>query len=152
MRDGSQMEELTGAVGLGLLSGDVVLALGHLIHGASISEEETETLKHAVALLENLSGPFDVAGPSSGLRQLATGETALDVLTAVETEAAEADLADFLEPLAAGLRDALAGQVTEHVRELEILRRVFASIGDAEVERVSRLSRPRAPSMPLWLS
>src|SRR5688572_12220793 len=101
MRDGSQMEELSGAVGLGLLAGDVVLALGRLINGRELNGPDRPTLEHAQSLLESLSGQGDAPSTgSSRLRQFAAGETAFDVLSAIETEAAETELEDFVKPLA----------------------------------------------------
>jgi hypothetical protein len=148
MRDGSQMDEITGAVGLGLFSADVVLALGRLIR-SSVSTSDKDTLQRARLLLESLVSPVDSPALPSGQRRLA-GENALDALAAVESEAAEADVEEFIRPLADALKESLKGSAASHVTEIETLRRVFAAIGDAEVSRVSRLSRPRSPSAPLW--
>lgn len=149
MGDGSQMEEVTGAVGLGLFAGDVVLALGRLINSRTAEPTDRDTLQLAAQLLEGLGTPVDSPAPPSGQRQLA-GENALDALAAVESEAAEADVEDFIRPLAEALKQSLKSNAKPEVAALETLRRVFAAIGDAEVSRVSRLSRPRSPSLPLW--
>lgn len=144
------MEEVTGAVGLGLFAADVVLALGRLLEGTA-STADRKTLKVGYELLESLTASADIPPQASvGPHQLGSGGTALDVLEAVETEAAEVDVIEFLRPLADALQESLVGDVNQHKAEIVTLRRVFAAIGDAEVSRVSRLSNPRTPNSPEW--
>lgn len=150
MRDGSQMEEVTGAVSLGLFAGDAVFALGRVISTGSVAEDDRPILERGQQLLEALGAPVDAPTPPGGPRHLALGGSALDVLAAVETEAAEVAVEDFLRPLADALKESLDGKVEGHTDHLKTLRRVFAAIGDVEVSRVSQLSRPRPPSLPSW--
>jgi hypothetical protein len=146
MGDRGQMQELTGAVGLGLLAADTARALGRSIHSGQVLDADRPVLERARALLASFAAPADAPTPRTGLRQLATTESALDVLSAIEMQAAEADLDEFLPPLSIALEEALHGAVEKHRESLTALRQLFVSIGDAEVARVSQLSRPRAPS------
>lgn len=144
------MEEMTGAVRLGLFAGDAVLALDRTIKAKQISDEDRTVLGHSLALLEDLRNPAAAVSTDSGPNHLAVGETALDVLTAIEGQADDADIEQFLDPLVRGLEEALNGDVGNQLAQLDRLLRVFIAIGDAEVERVSCLSQPHSLSIPLW--
>jgi hypothetical protein len=143
------MEEMTGAVQLGLFAGEVAIALERTIMGERVGEGERQTLTQGLELLEALMGPPNPGG-EAGPQHLAVGEAGLDVLTAIESQADDANLSEFLTDLAAGLRDALDGDVSGSKQQLENLLQLFVAIGDAEVERVSCLAQPRSPSIPLW--
>jgi hypothetical protein len=148
--DGNQIEEMTGAVELGLFAGGVVVALGRVLRDGSVTAEDRTVLKQGQELLEALRLPENAFGPEAGLHRLGLGGTGLDVLSAIEAEAANADVEEFLEPLTEALKESLMGNAADHVKELEVLHRVFISIGDFEVARVSNLSQPGPPSSPPW--
>ncbi len=151
MPDGSQMEEMTGAVGLGLFASDAVLALGRAIQSGSVDAADKPVLEQGLKLLKDLREPEDAAAPPEGPRQLGLGGTNLDVLAAIEAEAADADVDSFLEPLTEVLEDGLkGGDLSPYTDRLEVLRRVFMAIGDAEVTRVSNLSHPGPQGNPPW--
>jgi hypothetical protein len=145
--DGSPMEEMTGAVRLGLFAGEAALALDRTIETRHVADDDRLVLDRGLRLLEDLGR---LPGAEGGQNQLATGEVGLDVLTAIESEADDVELDQFLAPLAEGLKKALAGEVDAHIEQLRTLLRVFVAVGDAEVERVSHLSQPNSPSIPLW--
>lgn len=150
MRDSSQLEEISGAVGLGLLAADVVRAIGRLSRAADISERDRTSLTAAQDLLDALIAPSSGAALPPGLRLLSSSGSAMDALSAVESKAADQDVTEFLRPLAAALAAAIAKPANADRDALLVLRELFSAIGDAEVSHVSRLSRPSAPSTPLW--
>jgi hypothetical protein len=148
--EGTSIEEMTGAVRLGLFAGDAALALDRTIRAKQVNDADRSILGHSLTLLENLRNPAAASSTFSGPNHLAVGEAGLDALTAIEAQAADADVEQFLEPLVEGLRKALDGEVDSQVAHLDKLLQVFVAIGDAEVERVSCLSQPRSHSIPLW--
>jgi hypothetical protein len=148
--EGNPMEEMTGAVQLGLFAGEVAIALERTIKREAALEDERQTLAQGLDLLEALQGPRSHSSEVGGPQHLAIGEAGLDVLTAIEAQAEDVNLGDFLADLASGLRDALVGDVVGNKQQLESLLQLFVAIGDAEVERVSCLAQPRSPSIPLW--
>lgn len=148
--EGSSVEEMTSAVKLGLFAADAVLALDRTIRSLEVSPVDRDILSKSLALLENLQNPAQPKSSSAGVGHLALGEAGLDVLTAIEVQAADADVEQFLEPLVEGLKKAIDGKVDDQATRLGELQQVFIAIGDAEVERVSCLSQPRSHSIPLW--
>lgn len=150
MRDGAQMEEVSGAVGIGLLAADVVGAVGRLTRGAALREGDKAYLGAAKSLLEALISPSTGAAPPAGLRLLAASGSGLEALSAVELKAANTDVTEFLSPLASALESAISNPDDVDHEALLIVRDLFSAISDAEVSHVSRLSRPHAQSVPLW--
>lgn len=148
--EGSSLEEITGALKLGIFSGDAALALDRTIRAKEVTADDRSILTCSLALFEKLRDPAGSYQADGGLSQLAAGEPGLDVLTAIEDQAAGGEVEEFLDPLIDGLRRALDGDVEDEVDNLGKLLQVFIAIGDAEVERVSELSQPRSLSIPLW--
>jgi hypothetical protein len=148
--EGNPMEEMTGAVQLGLFAGEAAIALERTINQGEVGAGERQTLAQGLWLLEALQGPRNHGGEGNGPQHLAIGEAGLDILTAIEAQAEDTTLGDFLTDLAEGLRNALDGDVGGNQQQLESLLQLFVAIGDAEVERVSCLAQPRSPSIPLW--
>jgi hypothetical protein len=152
MADEYQHEEMSSAVGLGLLASDMVLATGKLLRAGDLSEHELQTLRHGWRLLEVLSAPLEDIPPSEGLSQLGTKSSALDALQAVQVRVPGQDVQSYVQPLSEGLKAVLAGESPDaHQNELTLVQDLFASIGDVELTRVSNLSRP-TPDVPPWLT
>ena len=150
MRDSGQLEEMNGAVGLGLLASAVVRTLARLSRGVSIDDSERSNLVTAKELLDAIVSPGSVAERPASVRFLASSGSTMDALSAVESRADTEGVTAFLLPLAATLGEAIDDPAKADATNLLKLRELFAAIGDAEVSHVSRLSRPSAPSSPLW--
>jgi hypothetical protein len=153
MRDDYQLEEVSGAVSLGLLASDIVIATSKLLCGADLSDPERRALEGGEALLRTMSVPLDDARRSHRLGQLGLRSSAIDALHAVQARMpGEEDIQEHVVPLADAVRQVLEGTaVAAHTAELESVRDLFALLGEMEVSRVTNLSRP-TPDMPPWLT
>jgi hypothetical protein len=152
MRDDYQLEEVSGAVSLGLLASDIVIATSKLLRGASLSDPERRALEGGEALLRTMSAPLDDARRSHRLGQLGSRSSAIDALHAVQARMPGEDIQEHVVPLADAVRKVLEGtSVAAHTAELESVRDLFTLLGEMEVSRVTNLSRP-TPDVPPWLT
>ena len=162
MRDDYQLEEMSGAVGLGLLASDLVLAAGKVLRAAALSKSDRATLDLGRRLLEALSAPLDDLPLIEGLGHLSSKNSTLDAIQAMQGRFPGEDIAEHVVPLADALRavleaesgrderDTAGARVAEQYADrLREIRDLFASIGEAEVTRVTNLARPRQ-DVPPW--
>jgi len=152
MRDEYQLEELAGAVGLGLLASDVVIATSKLLRAAHLSEDEHNALLNCKLLLQALSAPLDDVRPSARLGQLGSKRSALDALQAVQVHVPGKDVQEYVKRLADAIEEVIVtGSPDTHRTELEMIQGLFASLSEVEVARATNLSRP-TPEEPRWLT
>lgn len=152
MRDEYQLEEIAGAVSLGLLASDVVIATSKLLRAADLSEEEREALTSCKFLLQALCAPLDDVRPAARLGQLGSKRSAIDALRAVQVHVPGKDVQDYVRPLANAVEQVLlTGSPDPHRTEMESIRDLFASLSEIEVARATNLSRP-TPEEPRWLT
>lgn len=151
MRDDYQLEEVTGAVSLGLLASDVAVATSQMLRGIDTSSIDRVSLERGAALLRALSRPFEEPAPPDGLGQLGSRGSELDALRALEVHMPGEDVREAVRPLADALDQILGGApVADHRKEIEKIQRLFSLLGEMEVSRVTSLSRP-SPDIPSWL-
>jgi hypothetical protein len=152
MRDDYQLEEVSGAVSLGLLASDIVIATSKVLRGVAPSSSERAALESGEVLLRAMSAPIDDVRPSHRLGQLGSKSSAIDALHAVQLRVPGEDVQEYVKPLADAVRKVLDGTpITTHTAEIESVRDLFASLGEMEVSRVTSLSRP-TPDVPRWLT
>jgi hypothetical protein len=152
MRDDYQLEEVSGAVSLGLLASDIVIATSKVLRGADPSSSERSALESGEALLRAMSAPLDDVRPPHRLGHLGSKSSAIDALHAVQMRVPGEDVQEYVKPLADAMREVLAGApVATHTTEIESVRDLFASLSEMEVSRVTNLSRP-TPDVPRWLT
>jgi hypothetical protein len=150
MGDEYELEEVSGAVSLGLLASDVAIACSRLLRRVDLSESEQQALQAGHLLLQALSEPLGDIRPSDRLGQLGSKSSAIDALHAVELRVPGKDIREFVEPLAQSVAKVLAGApIDEHADHIEAVRDLFATLSEVEVSRLSNLSRPR-PDIPRW--
>lgn len=150
MGDEYELEEVSGAVSLGLLASDVAIACSRLLRRADLSESEQQALRTGHLLLQALSEPLGDVRPSDRLGQLGSKSSAIDALRAVEIRVAGKEIGDYVEPLAQSVADVLDGaSIDEHANQIEAVRDLFATLSEVEVSRLSNLSRP-TPDIPRW--
>ena len=161
MRDDYQLEEMSGAVGLGLLASDLVLTTGKVLRADALSDDDRRTLAFGRRLLEALGTPLDDVPPIEGLGQLSSKNSALDAIKAMQVRFPGDDIGKHVVPLAEALRavleadsakgkreTALASVLERYADRLREIRDLFATIGEAEVTRVTNLARPRQDAPP----
>jgi hypothetical protein len=152
MRDEYQLEEVSGAVSLGLLASDIVIATSKVLRGADLSGSETGALRSGETLLRAMSTPLDDVRPPRRLGQLGSKSSAIDALRAIQVRMPGEDVQEYVKPLADAVRKVLAGEpLAAHLAEVESVRDLFASLSEMEVSRVTNLSRP-TPDVPRWLT
>jgi hypothetical protein len=148
MRERQHLEELSGAVSLGLLAEDMVIVIGRVMRGETLNAKDRRVLEMARALFATL-GCADVILPAAGRDQMLSDDAYFDALRAVETQvpgqeaqAAAARLVELLDTVLTGDVD----QVAAH--ELHALRAVFIDVGKATLMRANDLSRSRQEPYP----
>lgn len=151
MRDDYQLEEVTGAVSLGLLASDVTVATSKVLRGVAPTPVDRVALENGRALLRAISKPPEELVPPEGLGQLGSRGGTLDALRALEVQMPGPDIEQSVRPLADALEQVLKGAaVTTHRLSLEAVQRLFALLGEMEVSRATSLSRP-SPDTQNWL-
>jgi hypothetical protein len=151
MHDDPKLEEMSGAVGMGLLASDIVLAIGKALRSEVLSDQDEQALRGGQQVLQALSSPVADLPLSDGLSQLG-GSSTLDALQAVEGEVASGSVQERAAHFAEQLGAVIGGDpVDQHRDELAQIRMLFSRIGDVEVARASGLSRPTQDSPP-WLT
>lgn len=152
MRDEYQLEEVSGAVSLGLLASDIVIATSKVLRGADLSPSESLALKGGEAILRALSAPLDDIRPPHRLGQLGSKSSAIDALRAIQVRVPGEDVHEYVKPLADAVEKVLAGEpAAAHSEQVASVRDLFASLSEMEVSRVTNLSRP-TPDVPRWLT
>lgn len=150
MGDEYELEEVSGAVSLGLLASDIAIACSKLLRHADLSDAEEKSLRAGHLLLQALSEPLDDVRPSDRLGQLGSKSSAIDALHAVELRVPGEDIREYVQPLEESLAAVMAtGNINEHTTQLEAVRDLFATLSEVEVSRLSNLSRPK-PDVPRW--
>jgi hypothetical protein len=155
VRDRQQLEELTGAVSLGVLAEDAVLATSHVLHGTSDDvDRDRQTLVVAQKILEELSSPttIEISAPS-GHRQMNTDEVYLDAFRAVRLQAPDQPVQEYLKDLADALKRVIeTGKVEAEDRpNLEEVQSFFACVGEVTLARANELfERSRKEPLP-WI-
>jgi hypothetical protein len=155
VRDRQQLEELTGAVSLGVLAEDAVLATSHVLHGSSDSADlDKKTLIIAQKILEDLSSAttIQIIAPS-GHRQMNTDEVYLDAFRAVRLQAPDQPVQEYLRNLADALKRVIdSGTVEDEDRSnLEEVQSFFACVGEVTLARANELfERSRKEPLP-WI-
>lgn len=152
MRDDYQLEEVSGAVGLGLLAGDIVIATSKLLRGADLSTSDRAALVACEALLKAMASPPSALLPGHRLGQLGSKRSAIDALRAVQLRVPPEDVQAYVKSLADAVASVLKEvAVTEHAPDIESVRDLFSQLGEVEVSRVTAASRPM-PEVPDWLT
>lgn len=155
MRDRQQLEELTGAVSLGVLAEDAVLATSHVLHGSSDDvDRDKQTLVIAQKILEDLSSAttIGIVAPS-GPRQMNTDDFYLDAFRAVRLQAPEQPAQEYLKSLADALKRVIDnGKVEDEDRSnLEEVQSFFTCVGEVTLARANELfERSRKEPLP-WI-
>lgn len=151
MRDDYQLEEVSGAVSLGLLASDIVIATSKILRGVDPSIRDRTALESGEALLRSMSAPLDDVRPPVRLGHLGSKSSAIDALHAIQVRVPGGDVHEYVRPLADAVRAVLGGApIGEHANEIESVRDLFMSLSEMEVSRVTNLSRP-TPDVPRWL-
>jgi hypothetical protein len=152
MRDDYQLEEVSGAVSLGLLASDIVIATSKVLRGAEPSSSERSALEGGEALLRAMSAPLDEVRPPHRLGKLGSKSSAIDALHAMQVFVPGEDVQEHVKPLADAVRKILDGTpVAPHTAEIESVRDLFAFLSEMEVSRATNLSRPTT-DVPRWLT
>jgi hypothetical protein len=152
MRHEYELEEVSGAVSLGLLASDIVIASSKLLRGAELADSDRSALEHGESLLEAMSAPLDDVQPPHRLGQLGSKNSAIDALHAVQVRVPGEDVHEHVRPLANAVKQVLGGgPVAQHRTEIESVRDLFAFLSELEVSRVTNMSRP-TPDVPSWLT
>ena len=152
MSDGPSVEQMTGAVNLGLLATNAADALGRTAASGGVSQADRASLEEALALLEAIRDPGKRVGSPQGPEYLTLGGGGLDVLSVLEARSADGDVISFIEPLANALTEAISGKVEGNADKLLFLEHLFDAIGNAEADRASTLIQPRSHTIPRWES
>ncbi len=146
MRDRQgDLEELTARVSRGLLAGEVVVAVEHLLEtGDWHGEDDRETAARGQQLLEALSERQAVPARLPRPRQMLASKTLLETMDAVQAQAPDEPVQEYLQRLADAIKDALDGEVTSETRRnLETVRDLFAYLGQRNLARVNDITRSR---------
>lgn len=150
MHEETKLEEMSDAVGFGLLASDIVLATEALVSRVVIDESDREVLRIAQAFLEGIGQAGDEVPFRDSFGQLGS-MSAIDALEAIEHEAGH-DVNEFAVPLAVELGEVLDGaDPDQHDEALHKIISVFEAIGKRELIRVSSLSQPSSGA-PQWLT
>lgn len=150
MHDEANFDEVAGAVGMGLVASNVVLAIAKLTRSDPLDDRDRKALERARAVLDGFShkGGLPLA---DGLHQL-EGSSAIDALQAVELNIGGESVEDFATKLSHELTAVIAGEPLEgHWEALDQVKALFSAIGDAEVMRVTNISRA-SHDVPPWLT
>jgi hypothetical protein len=141
VRDRQQLEELTGAVSLGVLAEEMVLATGRVLREEHLGDRERQTLEFGHQLLERLSTATFGLVPPSGPRRMDTDETYLDAFRAVRLQAPEEPAQEYLSRLADVLSRIVAEKkLTAEDRELVVsIRDLFSRVGELTLARANDL-------------
>jgi hypothetical protein len=151
MHDETNFDEMSNAVGMGLLASDIVLAIGKISRSVDLSDENRKALEKGRAVLDALGSTVAALPLQDGLSQLGSS-SALDALQAVELKVTGETAQDLAGTLARELKVVLDGEpAKDHSEALAQISDLFAAIGNVEVMRVTNLSRP-SQDVPPWLT
>ncbi len=141
MRDRQQLEELTGAVSLGVLAEEMVLATGRLLRDEQLGDKDLGILGVGQQLLERLSSESLGVVPPSGPRRMDTEEAYLDAFRAARLQAPGEPAQEFLGKLADVLGRAIKGETLSAVDRqlLPKIQEFFAQIGELTLARTNDL-------------
>jgi hypothetical protein len=149
MADEPRLRELSQTVAGGLLAEDVVYATTRLLERRELEPEDVRALRNGHTLLSYLVRPrrafptFD-----DELDTLAGAENAINTLRAARSQAAEGDVAPFLQGLVDVLGEILEDPnggvqqvVVDHQREIDAVRMLFLELGRVTLSQANSLSR-----------
>lgn len=142
MSDRHQLEEVTGAVSLGVLAEEMVLAVGRLRREEQLTQEDLRTIEAGQRLLEELSSAVPGVLSPGGTRHMDTEAAILDVYRAVRLRAPEEPAREFLARLAKPLARATQGDRMLSDQERALLPEIqalFTQIGELSLARTNEL-------------
>jgi hypothetical protein len=139
MRDRQQLEELTGAVSLGVLAEEMVLAAGRVLRREALGDRERQSLRMGHQLLERASSAKFGVVPPEGPRRMDTDEAYLDAFRAVRLQAPGEPAQEYLRKLAAVLSRVLGEEelTPEDHKHLAQIQEFFARIGELTLARAN---------------
>lgn len=141
MHDRQQIEELSGAVSIGLLAEETVLATARVLRGINLNQRDKEALLTARKLLQRLGAtPTGVMSPP-GPKRMDSEEAYLDTLRAVRLQAPNEPLHGYLTKLAKVLSKAAGGKtLSSSDRQLVTsVRDLFIHVGELTLARAAEL-------------
>jgi hypothetical protein len=154
VRDREQLEELTGAVSLGVLAEDTVLATARVLREESLGARYRQTLQVAHQVLEGLSSDrVDEVTAPSGRRRMDTDELYLDAFHAVRIQAPGEPAQDYLKKLANAIKRVLDDEkLTDQDRVLVgKVKDFFSCIGEITLSRANELFDPSRKEPLSWI-
>jgi hypothetical protein len=140
MHDEAKIEDIGGAVGMGILATDIVLAIGKLQRSVALTAADTAALRRGRDVLKGLGSPVGKLPLSDGLSHLSSSST-IDALQAVELKFGGDHAPELVDKLADELGAVLQqGEASDYRDALAQISDLFCAIGDAEVKRLANLS------------
>jgi len=141
VNDRHELQEMTGAVSLGVLAEEMVLAVGKLRREESLAARDLDTITGGEQLLQRLSSDTPSVLSPVGIRHMGSEAALLDVFRAVRLRAPDQPVREFLrklaEPLGRAARsEALQPSDRELLPEIQAL---FVQIGELTLARTNDL-------------
>jgi thioredoxin-like negative regulator of GroEL len=143
VREQPNIKELASAASAGLLAEEMVFALGTLLRGGGLEDDDArDAVEAGKAVLTALVSPNLTVPAAAGVSQLAADEEALDALQAALVQAPDEDVQEYLKRLIEVLEAALNNEdVQARQSELDSLQKLFATLGHITLARANSLSR-----------
>lgn len=140
MTDRHEIDELTGAVSLGLLSQDVVLAIGRVRRAEPLTDSDSHSLRGGKFLLDRLASDAPSLVQSEHPRQMQDDVADREVFRAVRIQSPDEPAREFLARLALVLDHALVGTLAvDEADTIKIAQNLFAQVGDLALTRTNDL-------------
>jgi hypothetical protein len=139
-----QLDQLTGAVSLGVVTRRTAVAAERLLHHRQLDDRELDAVRSAEALVNQLLQPAaePAARPAGMAFLVSEGLEALESYRPVEPDD---DLVAHLERVSASLHTIIAGRSAELDRQdLERLRDFFSMLGDLALTHANERRAPVA--------
>lgn len=140
------LEQLTGAISLGVFSEEMVLAIGRLRRAEALSDQERKTLETGQQLLSHLSSEGASVLSRKGPRFMDADAVVLDVFKAARLQGSPETARDMLAKIAGALERALHDSPLQ-VGDRDLLvtaQDLFGRIGELSLARTNDLfDQPR---------
>jgi hypothetical protein len=144
VRDFQRLEELSDAVTIGLLAGDVVLAADRVRQQGSVDGDSKKALTRGEELLRSLAKTESPEVIALGTRSWAAAASAVEAVAAVQGQRPDADVQAVLTQLADGLHAVVqSGGIGDKQEELRAVVELFSFLGDLELAHVNNVARDR---------
>lgn len=147
----SQLQGISIATSLGLISEEMVLALGRLLRGEEMTAGDEERLDRGHLVLEDLASGRPRPAEDAESPRPAGEQSNLAAMQAMRLQAPDEDPRPYARRLADALKDVQAGDRGGRKNDLRAIRELFMAMSRLTLESAHDMARG-TPEFEAWLN